>query len=383
MKFKDLAENYLINPFLGAITSVVGVMIGVIGSLYPETIKQTFLKFCLEYKCVLSIDTLISASFWFCVFGFGLLFWGVQWAQMKRTNSATQDITKQSDELEELVTRLLTLPPEGFLEKFQELYRSAFVISQSALLKEDATKKEIAHCVRYVMGILAALVKSFDGDPQNIGYHANIMIYKDKNIILDNPIEKKRIEGILKFTDGFSNIENYLGILELIPEFSTTSESKDFQVDNSINSIGLPIPVISEVRIGNQPKHKVLPGAPWSFVHKIYASFHSMDEFLKWCNERCDFSGSVKNDLKEYFTNGDGKDIKSFISYPLLPLSNKEKSDQPAIGVLNIHRNREGILTGRGKSKEMNNLGLKLFTPISDPFRILLVLLLQKYSSAN
>lgn len=189
-KYNDLAENYLINPLLGAITSVVGVLIGVIGSLYPEAIKQTFLKFCLESRCVLSFDTLISVSFWFCVILFGLLFWGVQWAQMKKANSATQEITTQSVELQELVTRLLTLPPEGFLEKFQELYNTAFVISQSVLLKENATKEEIEHCVRYVLGSLAALVKSFDGDPQNIIYNANIMVYKDKNIISSNQIEK-------------------------------------------------------------------------------------------------------------------------------------------------------------------------------------------------
>lgn len=191
------------------------------------------------------------------------------------------------------------------------------------------------------------------------------------------------IEGILKFTDGFSNVENYQGILELIPEFSTTSDTDAYQVDNSISSIGLPIPVKPEVLIGNQKKHKVLPGAPWSFVYKTYTSFHSMNEFLKWCNERCDFSDSVKNDLKNYFTIGVGKDVKSFISYPLLLLSNEDNSGKPALGVLNIHRNMEGILTGRGKSKEANDLGLKLFTPISDPFRMLLVLLLQKYSSTN
>lgn len=383
IKTKNLAENYLINPLLGAITSVIGVIVGVIGSLYPEIIKQTFLNFCLESRCFFSIDTLISVSFWFCVIGFGLLFWGVQWAQMKKANSATQEITTQSVELQELVTRLLTLPPEGFLEKFQELYRTAFVVSQSVLLNENATKAEIEHCVRCVLGILAALVKSFDGDPHNIVYHANIMVYKDKDIFLNNHVEKNRIEGILKFTDGFNNVVNYQGILELIPVFSTTSDTNAYQADNSISSFGLPIPESPEVVIGNQTKYKVLPGAPWSFVYKAYSSFHSMNEFLNWCNERCDFSDSVKNDLKDYFTIGAGNDVKSFISYPLLSLSNEENAGQSALGVLNIHSNVEGILTGRGKSKEVNDLGLKLFTPISDPFRTLVVLLLQKYSSTN
>lgn len=379
-KIASRAENTFTNPLLGAFTSVIGVIVGVIGSLYPEIIKNTFFSFCIERQCITSKDTFISAVFWISVSGFGLFFWGIQGAQMKRSTQVTNELKNKSEELQGLVTRLLTLPPEGFLGKFQGLFRPALAISLAAILEESVTREQIECAIRFVLGSLAALAKAFDGDPSNSVFNANIMVFRSKEDLMPNPAEKQRIESIIIFSDEFNSIDFYQGVLELIPEFSTTSEAKGYEIDSSICAIALPIPIIKDVTIYGQRKHKVLPGAPWSFVHNTYSCFHTIKEFTDWCHDHCDFTDTVKIAIKDYFESGSGVEVKSFASLPILPATPEIKASQKPLAVLNIHRNAEGILTGRGKLNDSTELGMQLFTPLTEPFRLLLALLLEKHS---
>jgi hypothetical protein len=76
--------------------------------------------------------------------------------------------------------------------------------------------------------------------------------------------------------------------------------------------------------------------------------------FISWCVERGDFQPSVQDELKDYFENGAGKQIRSFISRRLTG----EKGT--AIGVLNLHADRPNIL---GPAVERREVFQAMLTP--------------------
>jgi hypothetical protein len=78
---------------------------------------------------------------------------------------------------------------------------------------------------------------------------------------------------------------------------------------------------------------------------------HSLAEF---CRAEGDFSPSVIRELAAYFRVGPGKAVRSFISRPLLHGTH-------ALGVLNLHSNRQDIL---GPAEERRETFQALMTPL-------------------
>lgn len=363
------AERICTHPLFGGITAVVGVIAGVIAGIYPGEIKDSFLTPCLWKPCSVSWW---ATWFWILVAVFGVCFAGTQWAQIRANSRATHA-------LQSLVTRIFTLPPEGFLAQFQALFEPAAAISVATLLKANpvASKAEVEKAIRFVLGNLATLARHFDGNPHDSVYSANIMLYRDR-AQLKQQQAVDRIKGILRFTDVNDHVTSFPGVLELVQVFSTTTNAEDYSPDLSVPSLALPVPEQADKIIYGKKKYKVLPGAPWAFKYRQYASFPTIETFINFCKEHCDFAAAVIEAIETYFASGDGSKVKSFASLRLIPPT--ASGDKPTpVGIVNIHRDSEGILTGRGQTDDGGRTGAHLFIPLTEPLRVLLVLLIETH----
>ena len=97
-------------------------------------------------------------------------------------------------------------------------------------------------------------------------------------------------------------------------EFACTLIDGTGELDRALSPIMLPIPT-SDKRSENG-KCTILPGAPTVYCDPT--TFEGFEDTLKvaaWCREQCAFRPAIADSIEEYFTNGDGKEIKSFSLY--------------------------------------------------------------------
>jgi hypothetical protein len=83
----------------------------------------------------------------------------------------------------------------------------------------------------------------------------------------------------------------------------------------------------------------------------------------EWCRQEGDFPASIADAIDEYFSSMRAESVRSFISIPIKP------SEGDPIGILNIHRNRRGLL----EEKEP----VEQFAPLIDPLIFVLIRLLE------
>ena len=99
----------------------------------------------------------------------------------------------------------------------------------------------------------------------------------------------------------------------------------------------------------------LLPGAPNAFAGPKsvdgYTNTHTMAD---WCERRGDFPPSLCKEVRAYFANGAGKDVRSLISRRI-------DYDEEPIGVLNIHSNGLNLL---GPATERMEIFQEMITPI-------------------
>jgi hypothetical protein len=89
-----------------------------------------------------------------------------------------------------------------------------------------------------------------------------------------------------------------------------------------------------------------------------------------WFRSKSGFRPSLADKVEKYFSPGQRKEIHSLVSLPFGTSNNEseEYQDEP-FGVINIHSNRKDILKGEG---------VKLFFPLTIPFRTMLAELFKK-----
>jgi hypothetical protein len=96
-------------------------------------------------------------------------------------------------------------------------------------------------------------------------------------------------------------------------------------------------------------------GAPKAFLTEQVDGYHDATTLGEWCAKSGNFLPSVVDDLREYFANGDGRQVRSFISRPLLTFDGRK------LGVLNLHSSRADIL---GDPDERMPAFLAMLTPM-------------------
>ena len=364
----DGLEGLSRNPFFGGVTAVLGVLTGALGSLYTAEIKSSF-----PFVWWPVAFTHEATLFWLLLIVFLFMFFGTQWAQNRATNRAQQDLVgaqqrliskadqlvTKSDELESLIR---TMPPEDFLAKFDQLYKHSF---SSALVgfSEDARIEDIEKSIRIILDCIVTLAQYFDGNPQNIRYGANIMLFHSCRDM--NKVACYELRSRLMFTPDDTDLAALIGVLDLLAALSTTTATADPSPDEQLVPFALPVHRPAEKSVNGCSRYRILPGAPEAFQLRRLAGFRSVSEIETWCRDKGDFPPGTVADMISYFRTGAGQNIKSFCSVPL----EQSGSEQP-IGVLNIHRDAEDMLKQNG---------VLLFIPLTTPFRLLLVDLIRWY----
>ena len=341
---KDFLESLSRNPLFIGVTAVLGVVVGVIGSLFTNEIKNTLFNPWWG-KGTISWE---ATWFWILLLVFLGLFISTQWAQNRITDRAQKKLIKKSDQLERLVR---TMPPEDFLIQFDEFCKTSYKALLIALSQEP-TPEGAEKAIRVVLECIVSLAYIFDGQTKNAKYSANIMLFI-KSSTMDND-KREEIKTRLHFADGI-DITTLDGVLDLIMPLSTTNGGGP---DAELAPFALPVPQNPDHEVDGEKKYTVLPGAPWAFAYRDAAGFPDLAEFEQWAKNQGDFSPGTISDMRGYFQTGKGRTINSFFSVALL----QGDADEP-VGVLNIHRDVKGMLGERA---------IELFLPFTSPFRLLL-----------
>lgn len=341
-----------LSPWQALTTTMLGVFTGLLGSLYSEQIKGAF-PFCLWSYSELQKASIshIALSFWSLLFMFAFFFF-------HREHSV---IISHKNELELFEKLIRTLPPKDFLEKFKLLFIASHKAKNTIFSTEEKTTCDIESCIRLVLGSIVALAHQFDGCSEKVTYAANIMIYIPIDCFTQQEISE--LHDRMPFVEKEIDLSKLRGVLDLQLTLSRSTTSKP-DPDPHLKPLALAIP--TEIRTPSSGRWRVLPGAPIAFSdkEKVMDLFSDTSTFDNWFRESGDFSPSVEQSIKEYFSSDEGKKIKSFIS---IPIDSLMEDDYP-IGVLNIHRDSTNLLADEDRAR--------LFLPLVAPFINLLAELL-------
>jgi hypothetical protein len=353
----DKLESLFLHPFYGGVTAVLTVMTGSLASFFTEDIKASLIPFFLIRNGQFSGT---ATSFWICLVLVGISLSGTQWAQSRSSGRARKELGLRADELRKAISRIESLPPEGFLAEFQKLIGSA---TRSTIAGVAARGEMLDKAVRNVLGSILELAKKYD-KKADACYCANVMIYRSHGW------KVARQDDCVTFKDGVESHPDYDGFLELIISLSTTTSEPDFGPDPEVPHLVLPISAVIDPILNTRGsgKHPVLPGAPWSYVYQQFSGFVSIERLFDWLDNRCSGDAHMVQEAMSYFRSGKGKHIKSFASMPIIrPSASVVDTATQCIGVINIHSSEEGLLQEKGGER---------FAPLCEPFLILLSILL-------
>jgi hypothetical protein len=297
-----------------------------------------------------------AVAFWSAAIAFSVLFFLRQRAVDKAREKAQQLLISEANRLQDLIQ---TLPPAGFLSEFDRVLS----LAQNAVAKlassPERTAQTVDHTIRVVLDSVVTLAKLFDGSPYGVTYAGNIMLFRETEKMSDEDLTE--IRKRLHFVDDDLDIHNLLGVLDLEISLSTTTEARG-ESDTSLVPLALPLP--SAARTADGRRWRVLPGAPMAFYTRILEAYVDAATLGKWCREQGDFTESVCCAIEAYFGSPAGMQVRSLAAVTL------ERADQSQpIGVLNLHRDRPGLLEKRQAGEQ--------FFPLMRPFRSLCIQLLE------
>ena len=333
-----------------ALTTFLGVFVGLWGSLYSAEIKSGF-----PFVPGSGVTPEEAQTFWWLLAVFTACFLATQWAQNRSTRRAQRELIEKSDQLERLVR---TMPPEDFLAKFDGFCVTSHQAATLALTKES-TPEAVEEAIRVILECIISLAHFFDGRPNDARYSANIMLFV-KSEALDKE-RRDELRARLHFAPLDVDIGALDGVLDLDLPLSATQENAGGP-DTRLAPFALPVPRVKDHDVDGERKYRVLPGAPWAIAYRRVAGFADLAEFEHWARKQGDFSPGTISDMLRYFQTGKGRAIRSFFSVPLM-----SREGDP-VGVLNLNRNLAGMLGERA---------WELFLPFTSPFRLLLAELIE------
>lgn len=347
-------ERVFLWPLFGGVTTVVGVIAGLLGAHYDKDVFEATLW--IPWRSPANMFAPGPTLFLSFTIAFGYFFSGTLKAQSKSANRARAELNQQAAHLEDLVRRLESLPPEDFLANYQTALRSA-TNSLVGAFGEFGNIEPIEKAIRNILGAVLELVGKYDRSSDSATYSANIMLFRAS--------EATEQATLVYATDTTPLHPDHDGCLELVTTLSTTTKTAEFGPDVSVPPLCLPLPKDKQATRDKMlnARYSVMPGAPWAYVHKEFVGFPTIQMLDEWLDTTSSLDTKTMEDLRLYFKTGEGRNIHSFISMPLLDVGNKEL----AVGVLNLHSDRTGLLEEKGAER---------FSPLLEPFRLLLSILI-------
>lgn len=270
-----------------------------------------------------------------------------------QTEQALGELRRATEDAREhttsLIAQLRTLPPEGFMRDFPHL--SVGMLAPFSLAMASSDPAHIDMAIRMALRAAAQMAARFGRDPHGL-FFANAMRFHPAESC--GPMSTWSELQLRLHPEGF-RYDAIEGALVFDPAQSTVS----------ISDGAAPAPRVEELRIAipNPPRDgsgtagrpgplRVLPGSASAFVtgHPFIAEdTHDMHGDLK----EYSVPQAVLEASQQYFRNGDGGDVRSFISLPIRSPGENGTPDGPASGVLNIERSQTGIFDGNRETVAM------------------------------
>jgi hypothetical protein len=359
-RFKTSARRFfsyvLTSPWYATCLTLLILLAGVIGGLYPDDIKRSF-----PFDRVHALPTFNAALFWVSALAASVLFFFREWAVDHKRVEATKQL--------ELLVR--TMPPDNFLDLFQSLYDQCLQLADSTA---GMDRGEIEARIRGVLQGVLALVRSFEGSPARVRYAANLMVLVNTGD-LDGPRTKGLVE-ILRFCPREIAVNRLAGALVVLRELSTAflthKDAMAASPDPELNKFALPV-AGGEIRTP-EGRWRGLPGAPLAFMRRSSGPF-GVDGYENTLNleaqlrQEFDLAPSTILEVRDYFRSPAGQHVRSFVSIALA------HSGAPPDAVLNLHKNLPGLLS--------ENRQLQQFHRLMGPFIAILARLLGAWRNAG
>lgn len=277
-------------------------------------------------------------------------------SQSQTLNLQTIELRRFSERLssqtEELKERVFHIPPKDWLKGLGEQTSKTYKLIDLLSYKGNSDKAAYQEIIRTTLGYITGLAINYNNktDEKKINYASNIMYHTElKNIDKEFTefflsITENRAEKFLNiFTiSEHENLLNYSSILILDTELSFSNANCGTpNKDDSLENLILPIPFCKIEEIHDHDS--LLPGAPRALLRSTPELFKRKQDFFKELPQN--MPKTLKKRMNNYFTKGKGKDIESFISFPISfsPCDSDDFLDNPINFILNIHSDRENI----------------------------------------
>jgi hypothetical protein len=327
------------SPFFAALTATAAAVIGLLGSVYQTEIANSF---PLNPVGPWGGWSTRAAIFWAAIL---VLAWLVYLRQLaddgvrNRLIDTTTSAEAASRRIEEFSQ---TLPPAGFQSQLTRFVdRSHTWMSRGIPRQPRVAAEQLPAMIRGLLHGLATLALTYDNSPLQDGhsalYSANVMVFVPQSKASALP---------LSFWAPEYDRSQLFGVLLLRQDLSATSEEpadgETIAFDAKVPVIALPVPTEPE----RNGRWVALLGGPRAFLTGEVDGYVDTAAFAEESKKRGDFPPSVIEMLSAYFSTGDGREIRSFVSRRL------ERNGEP-IGVVNIHANRRHLLGPRAEKREI------------------------------
>lgn len=310
-------DSFILSNWIALPNTILVIGLGVWATLYYEILQSS--PFAWQ-----SIVFWISAALYIILFSL----------RQQAENRFQQKLIEQSKSLE---TAVLTMPPESFMAIYGKVYVATHKLYKTGVETDNVTKEEFEWLIRAVLSGIITLTAKFDrrSEYENESYHANIMFFC--NAYKSDPAKKKELEKILMFSGAYPDLDKLQGVLYLENKLTTNSKTEQPEIDHTIKSLKLALPVPPTKTTEHTDRTHVLPGAPYAFVTGELNRFCKTKDLNDWMARYGDFNESIMKEVQKYFQDSKN-DVKSFVSMPL------QDEDGQTLAILNIHKTAEGLL---------------------------------------
>lgn len=344
------------------------VVSGTILALWPGTIKPSI---PLEGEWL----AWLPRVFWAIIALTILLFLAKEHWRNRHTEKLQEAAAAVRDayekELKKLLADLKTMPSKDFLDIAKENFQATYASFRETLEHDDSApdkQGKLEQGIRRILRSIVILASEFEpGFGLYNRYAVNVMLFHSIDDTL-SAANRELLGDRLVFCDESTKIGGLGAVLDLKTQMSTTLEGSGEPDDSLVHGFTLPIPLTGH----SGAKTRIIPGAPtaaWFGAEQAMNDTRTMHEF---CRVHGDFTEQVLNEIKDYFDQGHGKDIRSFICMPLYGSCPIEDSagvlvdKRLLVGVLNIHSDQTGLLSDENEPFAEYILTLA-------PFNVLLV----------
>lgn len=318
-------------PFSWAAAWGVAILLGVFGSIYASPLKK------------LTSYTQFPSDVFVYFYWVGLVVLVLVVAVQKWHEQ--QELRSSISRVHELVR---TLPTPEFSFKLSANFYDAMAGTFALESDPDVDASKLAEQIRLVLDAINGLAVSFDeevgGDQR---YATNLTIHFPCSD-LDHAARADLVADAELLFWPETTLDNCSGVLLLDPEWTTDNTNPEDASPDPHFANRIAFPIHKDDPEKPDTIRRILPGAPLACRKLEVIAVKDTPTFIKECGDRkrFDLLGETITKIKEYFEDGDGKRIGSFVSLPVVyTVYEEDKSPvKKCIGVVNIDRTEPGIL---------------------------------------